>query len=212
MTKLRGTNSVKPPVLRWMSRSSAMWRGYLLVGLHMPKHDGRSGGNAQFVGRSDNFLPLGYADSAPARYGPAIPGPATSAEVPGRLPTPASRRPSRYSRMVQRERIDPYSTSSGEKPWMCISGSASLIPLTKSDIQVPFQLWRQAGLDANLGSSVIPGLFSPAYNFVNRQEVAFFFPEVTAEGAKSAPLNTNIGKVNVPVNHIGNQVSHRAPA
>ena len=50
-----------------------------------------------------------------------------SAEVPGRLPTPAAFNPSKYSRMEQRERMDPYNTSSGENPWMWISGNSSLM-------------------------------------------------------------------------------------
>ena len=55
-----------------------------------------------------------------------------SADVPGRLSTPAARSARRYSSIEQRDRTAPYSTSSGEKPWMCMSGSCRLIAFVSS--------------------------------------------------------------------------------
>ena len=55
-----------------------------------------------------------------------------SADVPGRLPTPASFSARRYSSIEHRARTEPYSTSSGEKPWMCMSGISRLIAFVSS--------------------------------------------------------------------------------
>jgi hypothetical protein len=55
-----------------------------------------------------------------------------SAEVPGRVPSPASRSSARYSRIDSPDRVTPYSTSSGEKAWMWRSGSARLMARQRS--------------------------------------------------------------------------------
>ena len=49
-----------------------------------------------------------------------------SAEVPGSVPSPASFSSVRYSLIGNPERIEPYSTSSGEKACRCSFGSAAL--------------------------------------------------------------------------------------
>ena len=55
-----------------------------------------------------------------------------SAEVPGRVPSPAAFSSVRYSLIGSPERTEPYSTSSGENAWMCSSGSAVVIARVRS--------------------------------------------------------------------------------
>ena len=55
-----------------------------------------------------------------------------SADVPGSVPSPASRSAFRKSGIDSPERVDPYRISSGEKACRCISGTAALMARQRS--------------------------------------------------------------------------------
>src|SRR5574337_485073 len=69
------------------------------------------------------------------------------------------------------------------------------------------QFRRQAGLDADLGGPEVPGLLRPSRDLFERQKVGALSTEVPTEGAEIAALDAYVGKVDVPINHIGNDLS-----
>ena len=113
--------------------------------------------------------------------------------------------------MVHFDRTEPYSTSSGEKPCTCISGSSSLIASQRRMYRsLPFV--EAIRLNANLRRAVFLRFFGTADNLVHRQEVTFLLAKIAAEGAKSTSLDADVGEVDVPVDYISNQVADRATA
>ena len=150
--KPRGTNSVNPPVDFWISRINAkcLTRSiadstcpYIIVAVvGIPK-------SWAFVMTSIHWSLV----IRPGEIRFRIVSSRISAEVPGRLPTPASFSSISCSRMVDRERTDPYNTSSGEKPCICKSGKDFLISRVISPYRDPFIF---GGKPAWIHTSVAP--------------------------------------------------------
>src|SRR5262247_3526473 len=126
-----GTNSVNPPVSFWIERKSAMWRiqwagvstwPYMIVEVvRIPR--------AWAVVITSTHCSTVIRPRAMVSR---IAWSRISAEVPGSVPSPADFSSVRYSLIGNPDLTEPYSTSSGEKAWMCSSGSAVVIARVRS--------------------------------------------------------------------------------
>ena len=67
-------------------------------------------------------------------------------------------------------------------------------------------------MDAHLGRPKVPSLARAAYDLLLGQEIPFLLPEVAAEGAEPAPLDTDIREVDVAVDDVRDGVADRLPA
>src|SRR5262249_10978317 len=119
-------------------------------GLDVPVHDGRSGGDAEAVGRGDDLDPLLGSD--PPR-GDDVADLLIAAEVPGRVSSPAALSSRRYWGIGTAARVAPYSTSSGENACRCRSGRAFLTARVRSMYRLPSIL---GGSPACMHTSVAP--------------------------------------------------------
>ena len=126
-TKGSGTNSVKPPVRRWIWRSTSRWlaqeRGPSMWPIIIVVVARRPSSWAVIITSAHSAVRTlsghRWARTRSSRI---------SAAVPGRVPRPASRRRARNSRTLIPSVWAPCQTSSGVKPCTCISGRRSLIP------------------------------------------------------------------------------------
>ena len=135
-----------------------------------------------------------------------------SAEVPGSVPSPASRSSVRYSRDRQpgaRDAVEHF--LGGERVDVEVRQRALDRP-GQLDVEAAVELGRQPGLDAHLGGAQLRRLAGAAHHFLHRQEVALFLPVVPAERAEGAVLDADVGEVDVAVDDEGHQVAGLARA
>src|SRR6185369_3563616 len=76
------------------------------------------------------------------------------------------------------------------------------------DVEPSVRIWRKAGLHANLSGTQIYCFFDPANDLIVRKKVSLFVPVRTAERAKTAVLDAHVGKVDIAVDDIGNDVAY----
>src|SRR5262249_4259521 len=90
-------------------------------------------------------------------------------------------------------------------------GQGRLDGAAEIDVVRAVELGRQTRLDAHLGGAHLPGFHGAAYHLVEGQEVPFLLAVVAAESAEGAVLDAHVGEVDVPVHHVGDDVT-RLPA
>ena len=185
--------------------------GQVFRGFQMAEHHRGSGGNPQVMGGGNDLNPLVDAD---ASGGNAVAQfliqhfrrSSRQAANPGRLQFPqilrdgAAGAEGAVKHFLRRKAVNVHFRQ------FRFEGRAEFY------VKIALHLRRQAGLDANLGSPVVPGFLGPAHDFIERQEVALLLAKVPAESAKAAALNADIGKVDVAVDHIGDQIAGGAAA
>ena len=72
------------------------------------------------------------------------------------------------------------------------------------------KLWQiagQAALDADLGCPDLPGFDRLAGHVFERVEVGVRFARAAAEGAEFASDKTNVGEIDVAIDHVGDDVA-----
>ncbi len=67
-------------------------------------------------------------------------------------------------------------------------------------------------MDADLRCPQVRSLPGPSNYFLGGKKVSFLFSKIAAEGAKTALLDADVGKVDVSVDDVGDGVAHRTPA
>ena len=123
-----GTNSVKPPVSACRSRKTSKCRAQfsgLSTCPYMMVDVVRSPSACAALATSIHCCVLILSGQIIAR----ISSSSISAAVPGNVPSPASFSRTRKSVKLSPSVAAPCVTSSGEKAWMCIPGTAALIAL-----------------------------------------------------------------------------------
>ena len=181
------------------------------VGLTVPEHDRGGGRDAQVVGGGYHLNPLVNGDAA---RGDDVPQPlvqhfgggsrqAAHASVLQSLQILADAAPGAdgaVQHLLRRKPVDVH------------IGQLFLDRRAQPDVQVALHLGRKAGLDADLGCAVVLGLPGAADDLAHRQEVPFLLAEVPAEGAEPAPLDADVGEVDVPVHHVSDHIADDAAA
>ena len=214
-TKGRGTNSVKPPVRRWIWRSTSRWlaqeRGPSMWPIIIVVVARRPSSWAVIITSAHSAVRTlsghRWARTRSSRI---------SAAVPGRVPRPASRRRVRNSRTLMPSVWAPCQTSSGVKPWTCIWGRRSLIALEHRDVEVAGEVRVDAALQADLGGPELPGLDRAVDHLVDVQDVGVA-AQVEAlgparEAAEAAAEVALVGVVDVAVDDVGDRVAAAARA
>ncbi len=134
-----------------------------------------------------------------------------SAAVPGSVPSPASFSCARKSRSDRPSVAAPCVTSSGEKAWMCISGSACLDRAADAEIGRAGVVGMDAALQADLGRAAIPCLLRAPHHFIQRQVVGRAAQRLVrlalGEGAEAAAVVADVGVVDVAVDDVAHDVA-----
>ena len=66
----------------------------------------------------------------------------------------------------------------------------------------------QAALNADFGRAELPGFHSLTGHVIERVEISVGLAGTSAEGAEFTSHKTNVGEVDVAVNHVGDDVAH----
>ena len=84
-----------------------------------------------------------------------------------------------------------------------------LDPPGQPDVEVALHFGGEAGLDAHLGRAEVPRFLRAPQDLFLGEKIALLLAEVAAERAEAAPLDADVGKVDVAVHDVGDGVPHR---
>ena len=137
-----------------------------------------------------------------------------SAAVPGSVPSPASLRPARNVSIGRSSVAAPCVTSSGEKAWMCMPGTACLDGAADRFVGLAGVVGMDAALQADLGGAALPRLDGAPRHLLQREIVGLAAQVVVraalGEGAEAAAEVADVGVVDVAVDDVADDVAaHR---